>query len=105
MKRIFTLMLLLLTAHSKAQVLLNEVYPIPSPTNHEFFELFNNNPGASVAMDTFSLVTYFEEPGNKKGFYVLDMPALFVGPLDYFVGAADSPFNYQGIMNSNSADF
>jgi hypothetical protein len=105
MKRIFTLIFFLITLHTNAQVLLNEVYPIPSPSNHEFFELYNNNPGASVSMDTFSLVTYFEEPGNKKGFYVLDLPALHIGPLDYFVGAAGSPINYQGIMNSNSADF
>jgi hypothetical protein len=105
MKRFFTLILLTMSCQLHAQVLLNEVYPIPSPGNHEFFELYNNNPGASISMDTFSIITYFEEPGNKKGFYVLDLPAMNIGPLDYFVGAAGSPLNYQGITNSNSADF
>jgi hypothetical protein len=105
MKRIFTLMLLFIAFRSDGQVVINEIYPIPSSSNHEFFELFNNNPGITTSMDSFSLVCYFEEPGNKKGFYVLDLPALNVAPLSYFVGAAAKPFNYQGVTNCTTANF
>jgi hypothetical protein len=49
-------------------------------------------------------MSYFEE-GNKKGFYVLDLPNLFVPSKGYFAGASAIPFNYQGNTNSTSANF
>ncbi|MBA2745810.1 MAG: hypothetical protein H0U44_06255, partial [Flavisolibacter sp.] len=107
MKRNFTLaIIILLVIKANAQVMLNEVYPIPGAGRHEFFELFNNGTGsAPVSMDHYTLFTYFEEAGNQTGFYVLDLPDMPVPSQSYFVGASATPFNYQGINNSNSAQF
>ena len=55
-------------------------------------------------MDDYSVVTYYES-GTEKGFYVLDLPDLPVGPKGYFVGASQKPFNYQGTQNSAMANF
>ena len=36
---------------------------------------------------------------------MLDLPALFINPHSFFVGAAAMPFNFQGTVNSTKADF
>lgn len=107
MNKIYTLTLITLIAFSgaKAQVVLNEIYTSPGGGNHEFFELYNSSTsGQPQSVDGFTVVTYFEE-GANKGFYVLDLPALFINPHGYFVGAAAMPFNFQGTTNSPKADF
>jgi len=104
MKRIFTLFIIALASvPMQAQTILNEVYAIPGTARQEFFEFFNNSSTAT-SMDNFTMVTYFEE-GGKKGFYVLDIPALTVGPKGYFVGSSSVPFNYQGVNNSTNSQF
>jgi hypothetical protein len=107
MKKIYTLITtLLLFTFAEAQVVLNELYAIPGNGRHEFFELYNTAPtSAPISMDGYTVITYFEEAGNKKGFYVLDLPAQTVASKGYYVGAAASPFNYQGVANCNSANF
>src|SRR5687767_9855355 len=88
-----------------AQVVLNEIYADPSSGNKEFFEFYNiNTSNTPASVDNYTVVSYFEE-GSKKGFYVLDLPNLFVGSKGYFVGASSIPFNYQGNLNSTGADF
>lgn len=104
MKTIFTLMIILAAfSNSNAQAILNEVYPFPSNGNHEFFEFYNNT-NASVSMDNYTIVSYYEE-GPKKGFLVLDVPNLTVASRGFFVGSSAIPFNYQGITNSTSSQF
>ncbi|MBD0285725.1 MAG: lamin tail domain-containing protein, partial [Flavisolibacter sp.] len=75
MKQFYTLTVLLLFQSTvQAQVILNEIYPIPGNNRQEFFELYNmSGSNTPVSLDNYTLVTYFEE-GNKKGFYVLDLP-------------------------------
>jgi hypothetical protein len=107
MKQIFTLTIVMLAAFSDArsQVVLNEIYTSPNAGKHEFFELYNSSTlSTPQSVDGFSIVTYFEE-GSSKGFYVLDLPALFIDPHSFFVGAAAMPFNFQGSTNSSEADF
>ena len=107
MKKIFTLIVLFAVAFSGAhsQVVLNEIYTSPNAGKHEFFELYNSSTlSTPQSVDGFSIVTYFEE-GSTKGFYVLDLPALFINPHSFFVGAAAMPFNFQGTVNSTKADF
>lgn len=89
--------------HANAQAVLNEVYAIPGSSRQEFFELYNNSLIAT-SMDTYTIVTYFEE-GSKKGFYVLDLPNELAAPKGYFVGSSAIPFNYQGVTNSTSSQF
>lgn len=104
MKRIFTLLITAFAGlHVQAQAILNEVYAIPGSARQEFFEFYNNST-TSTSMDNYSLVTYFEE-GGKKGFYVLDIPALSVAPKGFFVGSSQVPFNYQGVTNSSNSQF
>jgi hypothetical protein len=55
-------------------------------------------------LDGYTVISYFEE-GSKKGFYVLDLPNLFVASKGYFVGASSIPFTYQGTANSTAANF
>lgn len=104
MKTIFTL---LLTAFgwiaANAQAILNEVYAIPGSARQEFFE-FYNNASSPVSMDNYTMVTYFEE-GGQKGFYVLDLPALIINPMGFLVGSSSLPFNYQGVSNSSNSSF
>ena len=96
---------LLFCISSNAQVVLNEIYADPSVGNQEFFEFYNISTGNTPAsVDDYTIISYFEE-GNKKGFYVIDLPNLFVASKGYFVGASSIPFNYQGNVNSTSADF
>jgi hypothetical protein len=107
MKKIFTLIVLFAVAFSGAhsQVVLNEIYTSPNAGKHEFFELYNSSTlSTPQSVDGFSIVTYFEE-GSTKGFYVLDLPALFINPHSFFVGAAAMPFSFQGTVNSTKADF
>ena len=107
MKKIYTLTLIIVIAFSgaNAQVVLNEIYTSPGGGNQEFFELYNSSTSSvPQSVDGFTVVTYFEE-GANKGFYVLDLPALFINPHGFFVGAASMPFNYQGTINSPKADF
>ena len=107
MKKIFTLIVLTAAAFSGAhsQVVLNEIYTSPNAGKNEFFELYNSSTQSTPqSVDGFSIVTYFEE-GANKGFYVLDLPALFINAHSFFVGASAMPFNYQGTTNSPEADF
>jgi len=90
---------------SRSQVVLNEVYPEPANGKSEFFELYNTSiSGSPQSMDDYTLVTFFETPG-EKGFYVMDLPDLPVSPKGFFVGASSLPFSYQGVTNSTAADF
>jgi hypothetical protein len=104
MKRIFTL---LITATAslqlQAQAILNEVYAIPGSARQEFFEFYNSSTNPT-SMDNYTIVTYFEA-GGDKGFYVLDLPALTVAPLGFFVGSSSVPFNYQGVSNSTNSQY
>jgi hypothetical protein len=107
MKKIFTLTIITVIAFSgaNAQVVLNEIYTSPGGGKQEFFELYNSSTsGSPQSVDGFTIATYFEE-GANKGFYVLDLPALFINPHSFFVGAASIPFSYQGTSNSLAADF
>ena len=109
MKRLFlfslTVLAVLFHQPLSAQAVLNEIYSDPGAGNHEFFELYNTSiSGAPISMDNYSIVTYFES-GTEKGFYVLDLPNLAVGPKGYFVGASQKPFNYQGTQNSTMSNF
>ena len=104
MKRFFTLILTVLAiVETKAQALLNEIYTIPGAGKHEFFEFYNTS-NALLSMDHYTIVTYFEE-GTKKGFYVMDMPAMNIAGRGYFVGSSSMPFNYQGIVNATTSQF
>jgi hypothetical protein len=90
---------------SKSQVVLNEVYPEPANGKSEFFELYNTSvSGSPQSMDHYTIVTFFQTP-SEEGFYVMDLPNLFVSPKGFFVGAASLPFSYQGVTNSTAADF
>jgi hypothetical protein len=104
MKKIFTLLLTALGwTTANAQAILNEVYAIPGSARQEFFE-FYNNASSPVSMDNYTMVTYFEE-GGQKGFYVLDLPALIVSSRGFLVGSSSLPFNYQGVTNSTNSQF
>ena len=106
MKKIFTLCLFAFVAiFSKAQVVLNEVYPEPGNTFQEYFELYNTstNP-VPESLDNYTIVAYYEEPGGKSGFYVLDLPNQTVNAKGYFIGSSQSLFAVQGKsgLNANS---
>jgi len=104
MKTIFTLIITFIAFNElSAQAILNELYPFPSNGNSEFFEFFNNT-NATVSMDNYTIVSYYEE-GPKKGFLVLDLPNLSVASRGYFVGSSAIPFNYQGVTNSTNSQF
>lgn len=107
MKKIvsLTLVTLAISAIAHAQVVLNEIYTSPGGGKNEFFELYNSGTDATpLSVDGFSIVTYFEE-GSNKGFYVLDLPSLFINPRGFFVGSSALPFNYQGTSNSLNSNF
>ena len=109
MKQIFTpislSICLLFSFQMQAQVILNEIYADPGAGKQEFFELYNiNTSNTPSSLDGYTVISYFEE-GSKKGFYVLDLPNLFVASKGYFVGASAIPFNYQGTANSTAANF
>lgn len=107
MKKKFTLTALFIIACIivRAQVVLNELYTSPGGGKHEFFELYNSGTGSTpLSVDGFSIITYFEQ-GSTKGFYVLDLPSLYINPRGFFVGSSSVPFNYQGNTNSTSSNF
>src|SRR5258705_383175 len=98
MKKIFILCVFAFAAiFSKAQVVLNEVYPEPGATHQEFFELYNTstNP-VPESLDNYTLIAYYEEPGGKSGFYVLDLPNQTVNAKGYYGGSSLSTFAIQG---------
>jgi hypothetical protein len=100
-----TLSALVFSFACSAQVVLNEIYTSPGGSKHEFFELYNSGTESTpLSVDGFSIVTYFEQ-GTSKGFYVLDLPSLFISPRGYFVGSSSIPFNYQGTTNSPNSNF
>jgi hypothetical protein len=104
MKTIFTLITILTAfVQANAQAILNEVYAFPGGSRNEFFEFYNNDV-ATVSMDNYTVVTYYES-GATKGFFVLDLPNLAVSPRGYFVGSSAIPFNYQGVTNSSMSNF
>lgn len=99
----YTLILLLVLTGMKgsAQAVFNEFYGDPGSNTHEFFELFNTSPYGE-SLDGYTIVTYFQE-GTKKGFYVMDLPSIPIGPKGYFAAASSKPFNYQSVTNSTAA--
>jgi len=104
MKKIFTLCLLVcIVIVSRSQAVINEFYPQPGNGNAEFFELYNENNSLEY-LDNYTLVLYYEEPGGKSGFYVLDFPNDSIAAHSYYSGAAQSPYNIQGQSNI-TADF
>jgi len=107
MKKIFTLCLFAFAAiFTKAQVVLNEVYPEPGNTFQEYFELYNTstNP-VPESLDNYTIVTYYEEPGGKSGFYILDLPNEMVNAKGYYIVSSQSIFAVQGrsglVANAN----
>ena len=101
MKKIFTLCLLAFAViFSKAQVVLNELYPEPGSTFQEFFELYNTSTSSIPEnLDNYTLVAYYEEAGNISGFYVFDLPSVTVDAKDYFVVSSQILFSIQGQSN------
>ncbi len=105
MKKIFTLCVLVcITIFSRSQAVLNELYPQPGASYHEFFELYNEG-SSTENLDNYTLVSYYEESGGKSGFYVLDLPNDNVAAHGYYVGASQLTFDIQGQLgltaNSN----
>ena len=100
-----TIVLFVLFSSARSQVVLNEIYTSPGGGKHEFFELYNSGTESTpLSVDGFSIVTYFEE-GSNNGFYVLDLPSLFIAPRGFFVGSSALPFSYQGTSNSTASNF
>jgi hypothetical protein len=90
---------------AKTQVVFNEVYPSPSNSNNEFFELYNTSGSSTpMSLDNYTIVTYFRISG-KEGFFVMDLPNLTIAPKGYFVGASAIPYDYQNVTNSPPCGF
>lgn len=90
---------------SEAQLYLNELYVRPNLNkgNHEYFELVNLGVAPENA-DCYTLVTYFNEGGNVRGFYVVDFPAVSVPAQGFLVASSIAPtFQYQ--LGSGTAQF
>ena len=106
MKQIYSVLVTLFIAGAAhSQAVLNEIYAFPSPTNHEFFELYNTSTSQTpVSVDGYSLVTYFDD-GKDEGFYVMDLPNASMLSKGYFVGSSAIPFNCQGTIGSTQSDF
>src|SRR5438045_292868 len=106
MKRILlSITIIHLVLVSRSQVVFNEVYPSPSNSNNEFFELYNTSTSSTpMSLDNYTIVTYYKI-GNKNGFYVMDLPNLSIASHGYFVGASANPYSYQNVNNSTAADF
>ena len=105
MKKIFTLCLLIcIVIVSRSQAVLNEIYPQPGNSYHEFFELYNEN-NTTENLDNYTVVTYYEEAGGKSGFYLFDLPNINVSAHGYYVAASQLTFDIQGQLgltaNSN----
>ena len=101
MKKFFTLCVLFFASvFAKRQVLLNEFYPEPGSTFQEYFELYNTSTSSIPEnLDNYTMVVYYEEPGNKSGFYVFDMPSVTVATKNYFVVSSQNIFSIQGQSN------
>ena len=101
MKKIFILCVLVISTFcSKSQVLLNEFYPEPGSTFQEYFELYNTSTSSTPEnLDNYTMIIYYEEPGNKSGFYVFDLPSVTVAAKDYFVVSSQNIFGIQGQSN------
>lgn len=78
---------------AKSQTVLNEIYTDPGSGKSEFFELYNSSVDQPT-VDCFTVVTYWTS-GSNKGWYVMDLPNLPIGPKGFFVGAAAKTFNVQ----------
>ena len=95
-KILLTLGLFCLVLLGRAQTVLNEIYTTPGGTNSEFFELYNSSTGiGGQNVDCFTIVTYYDNGGTDRGWYVMDLPDLTIGPKNFFVAAAASPFTTQ----------
>lgn len=96
MKRVLLSCILALCAIAiEAQVYLNEFYVRPQePPHSEFFELYNSSP-APVNLDCYTLVSYYKDPNDHKGFYVLDLPNITLPGKGFFVASSRIPFSYQ----------
>jgi hypothetical protein len=93
-------MLAFASIFAKSQVLLNELYPEPGGTFQEFFELYNTSTSqVPENLDNYTMVVYYEEPGNKSGFYIFDLPSVTVAAKDYFVVSSQNIFSIQGQSN------
>lgn len=92
-KIILALILMCLGLFSRTQAVLNEIYPQPGNSYHEFFELYNESNSAEN-LDNYTIVTYYEE-GIYSGFYVLDLPNASIPAKGYYVGASQNPFDIQ----------
>jgi hypothetical protein len=109
MKKLYTFFIALIAACSaSSQAVLNELYVYPSPTNHEFFELYNTSTsGTPMSVDGYFLMSYFKD-ANEEGFYIIDLPNLSMQPKGFLVGSSAIPFNYQGNtinLGSTASDF
>ena len=101
MKKIFTLCVftgIVLVTYSQA--VLNEVYPQPGASYHEFFELYNES-NTTEDLDNYTVVAYFEE-GATTGFYVLDLPTASVAAHGYYVAASQTPFDIQAQLGQTA---
>ena len=90
---------------SEAQLYLNELYVRPNLNkgNHEYFELVNLGVAPENA-DCYTLVTYFNEGGSVRGFYVVDFPAVSVPAKGFLVASSEAPtFQYQ--LGTGTAQF
>jgi len=58
--------------------------------------LYNSSTGiGGQNVDCFTIVTYYDNGGTDRGWYVMDLPDLTIGPKNFFVAAAASPFTTQ----------
>ncbi len=81
---------------SVCQMALNEVYVRPGAGQSEFFEIYNNaKTNIYVNLDCFTVLSYWKDNTNTRGWYVLDLPPTAIAPAGYYVGASASPFNTQ----------
>jgi hypothetical protein len=104
-KFLFTVGLFSLVLAGKSQTVLNEIYVLPGNNHQEFFELYNSSTlPAGQSTDCFTILTYWEDNANTRGWYVMDLPNMNIGPKSFFVGAAANPFNTQSTTGS-SANF
>lgn len=109
MKKIFTILQLLLCMQMSwsqvSRVAINELYVAPSGGRSEFFEFYNNSSAGSFSLDTFSILTYWDNglsgPAFKQGFYVLDLPNVVIPSFGFVVGASASPFDFQTSCSSS----
>ncbi len=95
-KILLSLGLFSLVMVGKSQTVLNELYTDPGgqTLRAEFIELYNSGAGAQN-VDCFTILTYYDNGGQDKGWYVMDLPNLNVAAKGYFVLAAGNPFTTQ----------